>query len=116
MCRVDDISLTGALISMPVDALPVNRPSGERMLEIRLGESTYNLRAAERSRRLDEGQMSIGVEFLGGQENEQARLALALFSSQFLVHIHSEPAAEDELAGLDRGSVGDRDLQGISAG
>jgi len=105
-CSVDDISLAGAQISMPSGALAGIGSTKPAALKISLGDGTYDLRVIARSERAVKDHVVVGVEFLRGQENEQARLALALFNSQFLVHIDNEPASEGESTGLEPVSAG----------
>ncbi|MGQ0519794.1 MAG: glycosyltransferase, partial [Actinomycetota bacterium] len=91
-CRVRDLSLTGARIvidragrgdiydgELVVDGIPAH------------------LRASARSgRTLADGTLLVGLQFQPGQDEEQARLALALFNAQRVPEL--VPAPEDEVA------------------
>jgi cellulose synthase/poly-beta-1,6-N-acetylglucosamine synthase-like glycosyltransferase len=115
-CRVDDVSLTGALIKMRADAVSGTGSKDQSTLSIRLGEGLYSFRVAVRSIRPVGDEVLAGVQFLGGQESEQARLALALFNSRVLVRIHSDVGSPETPSGVERDRFGRRGLEGAPAG
>jgi len=79
-CTIRDLSLTGAFVSLAASQESFADPG---ILAIDVGGSRLRLRAGVRSRRpLGSGETVFGLQFLDGQEHEQARLALALFNGQ----------------------------------
>ena len=80
-CHVTDVSLTGARVEMP------GLVSGmvHQVLVIDLEDGEVHLDTAVRSRRLSDGGIVCGLEFLPGQHVARARLSLALFHDEAIV-------------------------------
>jgi cellulose synthase (UDP-forming) len=80
-CHVTDVSLTGARVEMP------GLVSGmvHQVLVIDLEDGEVHLDTAVRSRRLSDGGILCGLEFLPGQHVARARLSLALFHDERIV-------------------------------
>ena len=79
-CLTEDLSLTGALISVGPDSSSGHGVGEPRLITIHVQDSAFRFQAVERSRYSDDGRTLAGMEFLGGQQQELARLATALFS------------------------------------
>ena len=79
-CFTEDLSLTGAMISVDPDSGSGHGMRGSRLLTLYIQDSAFLFRAVERSRYSDDGRTLVGMEFLGGQQQELARLTSALFS------------------------------------
>ena len=88
-CHIHDVSLTGALVSLAgPDANRHPQDMLAHSLTIDLDGTILRLDAHIRSRRIDDaGRMRYGLEFRPGQDDEQARLALALFNAQIVPEI-----------------------------
>lgn len=101
-CRVDDISLTGARITIAsageaAAAAWVDRPRARR-LSIAFGAVTLELDATVRSVRIAGDEAVVGLEYTPGQDNTTARLALALFGSQLIPVLEPSPTGEPRSA------------------
>lgn len=79
-CLTEDVSLTGALISVGPASISGHGVREPRLITIHVQDSTFRFQAVERSRYSVDGRTLAGMEFLDGQQQELARLALALFS------------------------------------
>jgi cellulose synthase (UDP-forming) len=79
-CRVCDVSITGALLSITGATVAAHAPvAGRVTLEINIQHETVTVEAEVRSRRADgPNRLIYGVQFCEGQIQAIARLALAL--------------------------------------
>jgi cellulose synthase (UDP-forming) len=73
-CRVADLSMTGARITLTAAAAAASEP---RVSRLEIAGPSGSITLACRIRRLDGGE--LGVEFTPGQYEQRAKLALALF-------------------------------------
>jgi cellulose synthase/poly-beta-1,6-N-acetylglucosamine synthase-like glycosyltransferase len=82
-CRIQDVSMTGALLSITSDKFPdADAADGRVTVDIDVPHETVTLTAEVRSRRAVGPNRAIyGVQFCDGQTQEVGRLALALAST-----------------------------------
>lgn len=81
-CTIEDISLTGARASLDAAAFQSEPPpSGKSTLTVDLGDTTFHFQVFRRSAVAGKYRGQVGLEFVEGQEQERARLALALFNA-----------------------------------
>ncbi|MGH9282164.1 MAG: PilZ domain-containing protein, partial [Acidimicrobiales bacterium] len=93
-CRVLDLSLTGARV-----VLPGTPWAGSYDGELVVDGIDVHLRATARSGRVrPDGTILVGLRFEPGQDEEQARLALALFNAEQVPRL--VPGEAPEVAAL----------------
>lgn len=85
-CRVWDVSLTGAQVSLPPTHGPAVADAGpkRRRMVLPFGDAAIELDAEIRSVRLLDHAVVVGLEFCPDQDETRARLALALFNAQLV--------------------------------
>jgi hypothetical protein len=98
--QLRDLSLSGARASGGLDTLPGPRPPDDPAvvtldLAFELYGAAFLLRAEPRRRVVgDDGRVDQGLEFSAGQEDEIARLALAIFQGAAALEVvGDEPRA-----------------------
>jgi cellulose synthase (UDP-forming) len=97
-CEVIDLSLTGAAVHLPVEAAGDLHAGRSASLSFVLGAPLI-LQARVRSLRPGpDGTVALGLEFDQGQDQERARLALALFHSETAVSFIDAGIADRDAA------------------
>ncbi|HET7490035.1 MAG TPA: glycosyltransferase [Acidimicrobiales bacterium] len=95
-CRIWDVSLTGTQLSLPVVHADWVAEGGDRTwrVSIPLGDRDIELDAVVRSVRPLDHAVVVGMEFLPGQDEVRARLALALFHAHLVPELtENQPVA-----------------------
>jgi len=98
-CKIQDVSLTGALVCIPqplagveYDPSILQNGDGSGLLSIVLDDVCVKLCVMIRSRHvLPSGGIEYGLEFADGQSKTRAKLALTLFNAQIIPEIEEVP-------------------------